>query len=188
MRACEFILSSDITSLPINPIEAIKKHHWGLVSYSQLSQLTAKDLTGVFPSSDGFTVSTPKGYCIAYNDKREAVCRINFTLMHEVGHIILDHFKNGPTICDKAKYDVFEKEANLFASEVLAPRAVILSCPVTSPEILKAACGISLDAAGIAFENLGKFKPLDIDKRVQDRFKTYINIVKRRNSFRDLDI
>lgn len=187
-RACEFILSSGITSLPVNPIEAIKKHNWGLVSYSQLSIEKGKDLSLYFPSRDGFTVASENGYCIAYNDKRRSVCRINFTLMHEAGHIFLGHFKNGTTICNKEKYDVFEKEANLFASEVLAPRAVILSCPVSSPEILKAACGISHDAAVIAFDNLRSSKPLEIDRKIEDSFRTYITIHQRRNCLNNTDI
>ena len=54
--------------------------------------------------------------------------------------------------------------------------------------MLKAACGISLDAAEIAFNNLGNCKTLEIDGRVKDSFKTYITIHQRRSSFCDMDI
>ncbi|MBE5966421.1 MAG: ImmA/IrrE family metallo-endopeptidase [Lachnospiraceae bacterium] len=70
-----------------------------------------------------------KEYCIKYSDDalnyKDKICynsdlppgRIRFSLMHELGHVILKHSQN--------RTQELEQEANFFASNILAPRMAI---------------------------------------------------------------
>lgn len=82
--------------------------------------------------------------------------RDRFTLAHELGHILLGHLRD--FVCtalakEKAPEEagVLEKEADLFAAELLAPAVLIF--PLLSPrgplgaEQLGALCGLSREAA-----------------------------------------
>lgn len=56
----------------------------------------------------------------SFNHKR-------FTIAHEIGHIVLNHLKKQKIMCEigllnsELKINKFEKEANIFASEILVP-------------------------------------------------------------------
>ena len=70
-------------------------------------------------------------YLILYNDFIDNSCHNRWTLAHELGHYLLKHNE----ICDTAiigrnticleEYKIYEKEANAFARELLAPLNVI---------------------------------------------------------------
>lgn len=193
-KACEFLLSSSFDSLPINPFTIIKNNGWGLTTYRKLaSELSTKDkiytLTDIVKASqskDGFTVFKNGSYCIAYNDAIETKNRINFTLCHEIGHIVLLHFENesGNNEFTKSHYLALEAEANYFASNLLAPKTIIELCKIKTPKLLSAATGLSLEAATKRLDSI-KSETINNDKNyselIKDKFKTYIEITKRRN-------
>lgn len=81
-----------------------------LYKYSELSAKKEKECYKV--SDDAFKL---KGK-IYYNDSFPYICRQRFTLMHEVGHILLKH------VGDTKEND---DETNYFASHFLAPRILI---------------------------------------------------------------
>jgi Zn-dependent peptidase ImmA (M78 family) len=74
-------------------------------------------------------------YIILFNDDVSiARTRIRFTLCHEYGHYLLMHLlktKNGNLSCSNSitefEHDKFEKEANLFARELLVPSFLVSS-------------------------------------------------------------
>lgn len=86
-------------------------------------------------SSDAFTMKVGDNeYIIVYNDNTflKSVQRIRFSLSHELGHINLDHFEFGETLLarehfgiNSKQYRIFEKEADLFANQLLAPFYII---------------------------------------------------------------
>lgn len=192
-KACEFLLSLGVCSLPINPYELITQKKWGLVTYTQLCSLvpggaTINDIIMACRSSDGFTVLSKGNYCIAYNDTIHVKSRIAFTLMHEVGHIVCGHFNgNGPILLSK-EYRAFETEANYFASNVLAPAAVVTACGLLTPEMFKAACGLSYFAAKSRLNELINWKPRSIDDKILKAFDSYIRISVRRRTLSQPDI
>lgn len=100
----------DIKEFPIDCIDVIKKLKIPLYKYSELSAKKEKECYRV--SDDAFKL---KGK-IYYNDSFPYICRQRFTLMHEVGHILLKH------VGDTKEND---DETNYFASHFLAPRILI---------------------------------------------------------------
>ena len=118
IEAAEVILlSSDQYELPLNLeklISGIKIINTQIFRFSE---------TGVKGSAkiktSGFVKEVNGLYFIVYNDWIENVGHNRFTLCHELGHIILDH--------DLSMTDdwVQETEANIFATELLMPEAII---------------------------------------------------------------
>jgi Zn-dependent peptidase ImmA (M78 family) len=192
-KACEFLLSSGICTLPLNPIEAIKQKHWGLVTYSELCFILRdgakpEDIIKICRSKDGFTVSNGANFCIAYNDKIKIKSRIAFTLMHEAGHIMCGHFNGEGLMLVADEYKRLETEANYFASNVLAPAAVIHACGLQNAGLIQAACGISSRAAQARLDELANWKPRSIDKEIVRAFNSYIHVISRRNLLSSADV
>lgn len=159
-KACEFIEKYDIKSFPINPLEIITAENYGIMKYSELMEEYNCSLDKVctcMRSSDGKTILENGYYSIAYNDFKSPT-RIRFTLMHELGHIFLNHlmdfeatemlrndeFTTGLT---KHEYRVLENEANAFARNVLAPVSMYLTLKDKSIDNVAFTFGISSSAA-----------------------------------------
>lgn len=177
-KACEFILSQDIRCLPIQPAALIEKNRWGLVTYRRLAELgnvKAVDVPSLVGSEDGFTIWNGRNYCIAYNDAVEVYGRVLFTLLHEIGHIVLGHFQmeNGDRLHHIGD-SRFEIEAGLFAAEVIAPAAVVTRCGFLTAGSLHCACGLSLEAAENRLLQLAHWVPDRYDEAVGRAMGDYI--------------
>lgn len=127
-KAYEFV-ENNIIEFPINPFDLIKKFKWGLLTYEQLANnnnCTVEDICECL-GTDGYSIYNGNNYTIAYNNTIKSQGRINFTLMHEIGHIILQHHKDFDVTevlednFTKSEYKILENEANCFARNVLAP-------------------------------------------------------------------
>lgn len=188
-KACAFLQKIGANSLPVNPFAAIAANGWALVTYSKLSAelpipATLEEIAEACRSKDGATVFSGTNYCIAYNETVRVKSRIAFTLMHEAGHIACGHFdgrhsRSSAGLC-LAEYKVLEDEANFFAANVLAPAAVVTACGLLTPELLKAACGISYSAAKSRLPQLNVWQPRPADDAVLRAFSTYIAVTRRR--------
>lgn len=155
-------IKESIKSFPINPFYIINNNKWGLVTYSELAReqgVTVKDIVTAFQSEDGYTIYDGNNYTIAYNDTIPVVGRIRFTLMHEIGHIYLNHLIDFDetvllrSTLTEAKYKVLENEANAFARNVMAPVMVVKGLNIKYLkevmkyfEISKAAAKVRLEA------------------------------------------
>ena len=88
-----------------------------LVKYSEVNEKKRKACKEF--SKDGFClekeINGQSLLCIYYDDTMYER-RIRFTIMHEIGHIILDHSEHS---------DLAESEANFFAKYALAPPPLI---------------------------------------------------------------
>mgnify|MGYP001171389736 FL=1 len=79
---------------------------------------------------DGYTI-----YKIKNNKKKYKICvdpygmveRIRFTIAHEIGHIVLGHFEeySNMLLTDEEAY-ILDKEADMFAGEILMPYKYML--------------------------------------------------------------
>lgn len=112
------LLTIGQNSFPINIKKAIEKgiknYNITIVKYSDLTSydLSQSNLLGNSYEENG-------KYYIEYNDKLSSEGRRRFTICHELGHILLEHdltLKN-----DKVQ----EREADIFAAELLMPEAII---------------------------------------------------------------
>lgn len=155
-KACEFLEQFEINSFPIDPISIIKKQKWGIVEYSELMidfNCSLDRVIKCLGSKDGYTILDEYNYTISYNNVDKPKDRILFTIMHEIGHIYLNHLKDfektrlsrGGLNEDENK--VLENEANAFARNVLAPVSIVQHLKIKSPSNLSYRFGISPDAA-----------------------------------------
>lgn len=131
-KAYEFI-EDNITEFPIKPFNLIKKFKWGLLTYEQMAlknNCTVEDVCECL-GTDGYSIYNGLNYTIAYNNKIKSHSRINFTLAHEIGHIILKHHKDFDVTSvlqdnfSKEEYKILENEANCFARNILAPAPLV---------------------------------------------------------------
>lgn len=111
----------DIRNIPIDCFEIAMKMGIILKPYSSL---TVDGLAAALAkSNDGFCLLRREGigeftyyqWYIFYNDSLSPK-RIRFTLMHELGHIVIDHTEES---------DLAEAEANFFAKYALAPPPLV---------------------------------------------------------------
>lgn len=131
-KAYNFV-ENNIVDFPIKPFELIKKFKWGLLTYEEMAQkqeCSIKDICDCI-GEDGYSIYNGRNYTIAYNNTIKPLGRINFTLAHEIGHIILNHHKDFEVTeilqdnFTKEEYKILENEANCFARNILAPAPLI---------------------------------------------------------------
>ena len=92
-------------------------------------------------SQDGFFVESEDGYRIYYNDKKKYT-RVNYTIMHEIGHIVLGHSEES---------DLAEAEANFFAKFALAPPVLIHKLGANSPQAVAEKFDLGIQFASYAY-------------------------------------
>lgn len=123
------------------------------------------------PHDEGCTVRYGDMNIVLYSPSWN-VGRVNYTLAHEVGHIVLRH--------TGSEHD--ESEANRFASALLMPPCVMSFLKkrgmVRSPKEAARFFGVSLEAAAIAYENCGTVTPFD--ERVMEIYRKRIASCKSR--------
>lgn len=137
-KAYNFV-KENINEFPINPFELISKFKWGLLTYEQMAlknNCTIDDICKCL-GTDGYSIYNGNNYTIAYNNKICSHGRINFTLAHEIGHIILNHHKDFEVTeiikdnFSKEEYKILENEANCFARNILAPSPLVQTLGIT---------------------------------------------------------
>ena len=99
-------------------------------------------------SADGFCVEKSIGeWYIFYNDKMD-YGRINNTIMHEIGHIVLDHSEDS---------ELAEKEVKFFAKYALAPPVLIHKFKLNNAISIAQIFEISYEAACYAYSYYKKW-------------------------------
>lgn len=152
---CNYILtcildvykSCHIKSFPFDCIGTIKKYDYTVYSYGELAEQIpeAYEICMQY-SSDAF--QDYESRLIAYNDLNSKK-RTRFSLMHELGHIILRHKASSPSA---------EQEANYFASNILAPRMAIHYAGCKNEADVAGLFDLSAEAAGYAFESYRRWR------------------------------
>lgn len=110
----KFFVSYKIKSFPLDPFIICEKLNIVLIKYSTLPTEIVMNLY-YNASEDAFTFVNNGQRYIYYNDIRIPE-RIRFSIMHELGHILLGHLE---------KSEIAEQEANFFAAYSLSPTAII---------------------------------------------------------------
>ena len=82
-----------IKSVPINPSEIGITLGIPIIPYSSFSNLEREKLLST--SNDGFSYTENGTWKIYYNDACKYYGRVRHTIMHEIGHYVLGHIKNG---------------------------------------------------------------------------------------------
>lgn len=120
----------------------------------------------------GFTIEIQGKFIIFYDDLINKGSQ-NFTLAHEIGHIVLKHYLQEMPA-------TMEKEANMFAARLLMPMCVLHECKVETPEDIQNMCSVSNTAARYRFERLqivkqrNKFYMDRTELKVKEQFDKFI--------------
>lgn len=135
--------AAGIFAFPINVFELCQKLKIRVVKYSDYSRAI------IDYSDDAYSLYNPKKreYVIVYNDAIESA-RVNFSIMHEIGHIQLDHDKSRLNEAEK------EAEADTFAQKALAPVGVILKLGLKTDVQISSVFHISLPCARVITTNM----------------------------------
>lgn len=133
------ILTNNLTEddLPINPLKLIQDLYKVDLFY--------EDLCG----EEGYTFFNPANnkYRI-FIDNNYRVSRRNFTIAHEVGHIVLGHFLNFD-LSNPEIHKMLDKHANAFASALLMPTHILKKFDCLSANYIANAFNVSIEALSI---------------------------------------
>lgn len=144
------------------PVEARKLLHRGgfevpIDLQVVCEYLGLKLLIGDLDTLDGlFLAKQGGGMGIIVVNEHRCRARKRFTIAHEIGHAVLNHFSisfsdgNG---LNNSSWQ--ERQANTFAAELLMPRDFLLANGPMPPEDIKKHCIVSMDAAKFRAINLG---------------------------------
>ena len=146
MTAWDVLLKSKITELPVD----LEKVCSGLgirmfTTREGYPLIQALGLEDSVISSEGFTYRDERLRLIFYHRPimRE---RRRFTIAHEIGHLALGHDGENP--------EREEREANRFASHLLAPSCVLRGLGVYDSWDIMGLCGMSYSAARLCSERM----------------------------------
>lgn len=160
-KTLEVFKKCDVKTFPVDCIKIITGLGIPLYKYSDLPEAKIKKCLLV--SDDAFTLQG----VIFYNDKFPHKERQRFSLMHEVGHIVLNH---------EGESSDNEKEADLFAGNILAPRSVIWHLHFNSVKDICETFNVSCMAANRILADY-KIFPLwenkNLHKNIRDWFFPY---------------
>lgn len=135
----------DIHCTPISGFEIATKLGAKIIPYSAKPQ-AAQELMRT-ESKDGFSVKRTDGWYIFYDDSMP-YGRINNTITHEDGHIVLDHTEDS---------ELAEKEAKFFAKFALAPPVLIHKFKLKNAAAVAERFEVSYEAAIYAWKYYQKW-------------------------------
>lgn len=127
-----FLIEHNITELPVNlnPI------------LNSMNIIVRKDYKMPYDER-GYSVFEKNAFEIVVPDC--PVKQKRYTIMHEIGHIIMEHIKDDPN---------YEYEAERFAIGVLAPACVLWGLKIHAAEEISELCNISIIAARIRAQRM----------------------------------
>ena len=147
--------SAHLHSLPIDPFDVCNRLGIPIVSYSEacdygfhaiIQKINRVDVDGFCSKDDS------NHFVIFYDDARTPKERINFTIAHELGHIVLGHLKNvtmRPRYMTNRKNDPREREADAFAGELIRPPILFVLIGWHLPHHIRMICNITYEAATV---------------------------------------
>lgn len=145
----ELFIRYEVNCIPISGFELAIKMGIRLMPYSSLSQTKlhmaylASDAGFYFEPGDG----TERIY---YNDLTMGYERMNWTILHEIGHAALGHPAD-------MNHDESEAEANFFAKYAIAPPPLVQCIhPTCAEDIMDAFC-LSHEASMYAYDYYNKW-------------------------------
>lgn len=138
----------NVRCIPISGFELAYKMGLFIIPYSALPDKQQSAAMRI--SADGFYMEDLLGNDIIYfnDDDRISYERANMTILHEIGHCILDH---------TGESDEEETEAGFFAKYAAAPPPLIHRIKPKNPEEIADAFNISYEAACYAMEYYQKW-------------------------------
>lgn len=172
--AWKCLIDCKINQLPVNLKKITEHFNIKVVKNSSVNLLN--------PSENGVSILYAKE-CFVVIDDENTVQRCRFTIAHELGHILLGHpTRNGyhARTIDKDRPEI-EREADVFASRLLAPACVLWGLNLHTSEEIAKVCNISITAAKIRAERMdmlyrrNKFLISPLERKLYEQFKGFID-------------
>ena len=169
--ACRVLLKLGINRFPVDPLDILRRcRNTRVMTFQEAAEamaLTEDDLSRLCSDAEAMTIrdmgADEDRYLVCYRTDGNRA-RLNFTLAHELGHIILRHNRNTQEE---------EKEADCFASHLLCP--VIASELVTNEKDLARLCYISHSAAQYALQRKSWLRNEKLDRQMRGYIDDYIS-------------
>lgn len=139
-EASYLLVKYKIKCIPVSGFEIASKLGVTVIPYSSLTERKLK--AAIQTSEDGFLIEYDEKDYIFYNDISQSYERQNWTILHEIGHIILDH--NGYSWVE-------ESEANFFAKYIIAPPVLVYKIHANDAMDIYINFDISYEAAVYAY-------------------------------------
>ncbi|KFI94595.1 ImmA/IrrE family metallo-endopeptidase [Bifidobacterium stellenboschense] len=136
-----------ITHLPISGFEIARRRGINVIPYSHGTEELRRQYMAA--SSDGFNITDSEGHSTIYYNDEMPYERINFTILHEIAHIVLGHQEHS---------ELAEKEANFAAGFLAAPPAALFPFNPQSPLEVEMMCHVSRQAAIHSFSRYQSWK------------------------------
>lgn len=186
--AWRFLLEFQIASLPVDMMKVCEYLDVLIKPYSAVSGLLKSlSLTEFSKQSNGFTVYMNTQWYIFYRDDFFSFADINYTLAHELGHILLGHkmaikttpFQTAAYMAEKGKKDSIETQADMFAMRILAPSCVLKELHVHTYQEIMALCYLPTPYAKQRAKRLETLLQRDtfykdpLELRVRDNFSDF---------------
>ena len=135
-----------VSCVPVNGFELALKMGIRVIPYSAIAQNKRQLI--IKKSEDGFCVEKTTGeWLIYYNDEKD-YGRINNTIFHEIGHIVLDHTEDSK---------LAEKEVKFFAKYALVPPVLVHKLNINNPADIANIFEVSFEAACYAYSYYKKW-------------------------------
>lgn len=123
--ACAVCADLQVSRLPVDPFVLAQSAGINLIPFS-----SAVSVQGFFPQDLGHRLQmtcavtlTYPTFCVVYRDDLTGRGRLRFALAHELGHLVMNHYRDYPghMFPGTASDPSLEEEANAFARNLLAP-------------------------------------------------------------------
>jgi len=126
LKLKEFIKNTNIRKWPVDCVKLLKemkdKGKYGIKAIGIAEGLSSGlDAAAHFDKKTGYYAVVINRKKFSYPFRKSSDCRLNFTIAHEIGHIVLEHVK---LACHS---DMDEMEADEFAARFLMPRELLLT-------------------------------------------------------------
>lgn len=142
----ELFVRYEVACVPVNGFELATKMGIKVIPYSAIPE--TKRWLLFKKSEDGFCIEKAKGeWFIYYNDQKD-YGRINNTIFHEIGHIVLDHSEDS---------ELAEKEVKFFAKYALVPPVLVHRLGIDNPKDIVNIFEVSFEAACYAYSYYQKW-------------------------------
>jgi Zn-dependent peptidase ImmA (M78 family) len=142
----DMFVKYNVCCVPVNGFELATKMGIKVIPYSAIPE--RKRWLLLKKSEDGFSLEKDVGeWYIYYNDKKD-YGRINHTIMHEIGHIVLDHSEDS---------ELAEKEVRFFAKYALVPPVLVHKLNIDNAIDIVDHFDVSFEAACYAYSYYKKW-------------------------------
>lgn len=181
----DIYINADITQFPVDILSIIDSfRNIKIISYSTYAKdlnLTKEEFLECFTSDDGFSVfsKAKNKYIIFFNDFIDnSKQRMRWTATHELGHILCKHhLLSSDNLTNDEIYAFKEREANHFASMLLAHSTILNELNLVSSKDIEFYCDLSCSAAKFRFDNYKKnsIYTTSSDRYILRNFKKFID-------------